>query len=684
MEFSFAHHLDALASWREEAGRQVQAFGQTLGADDLLDDGLAQVLATLQARLASDQLVVAFVAEFSRGKSELINAIFFADTGRRMLPATPGRTTMCPVELGHDDALPPLLALLPIETRLEAAPLSVLRGQSARWKRLRLDTAQPDKVAQALQELTRTKAVSLEEARALGLVPPANEAADGGSGARLRPDGLVDIPAWRHAVVNYPHPLLRRGLVVLDTPGLNAVGAEPELTLSLLPTAHAIVFVVAADTGVTQSELAVWHEHLGGHGPARYVVLNKVDTLADPLLSDDELQAQIERQCAGVATTLGVPQGAVYPVSARQALVARVRQGALADAAGSHAGGLAALEDALVSQLLPRRRQVLSELLLGGTATVEAQATRRVADQRRQIHEQLSELREVRGKSAAKVQWTIERLDTEAQEFERCTSRLAALRAVQSRLVGDARQLLSAEQLRTEVQQMQREATGRVLNLRARKAFSALCQRLRALLQRAGGLGTEVQAMLTASYQQLNTDFGFALAPGAAPAPARALSEIDLIERSYGRYLGLPYALRLGDERQMEQFLRMLLSKLEVIFEHQAHELERWSQIVTVQVDVQLRDRRRAFERRRDTLTRAHSAAGDLAGRIAELEAQHRHWERLGERVHAHAMALRSLALQSASTVDIPLNFPAPERQEPAPLTLVRSAAASRSRQGAG
>ena len=48
--------------------------------------------------------------------------------------------------------------------------------------------------------------------------------------------GRVEVPAWRHALINYPHPLLKQGLVVLDTPGLNAIGAEPELTLE--PAAH--------------------------------------------------------------------------------------------------------------------------------------------------------------------------------------------------------------------------------------------------------------------------------------------------------------------------------------------------------------------------------------------------------------------------------------------------------------
>jgi hypothetical protein len=51
--------------------------------------------------------------------------------------------------------------------------------------------------------------------------------------------------------------------VILDTPGLNAIGTEPELTLSLLPNAHAVLFILAADTGVTQSDLAIWREHVG-------------------------------------------------------------------------------------------------------------------------------------------------------------------------------------------------------------------------------------------------------------------------------------------------------------------------------------------------------------------------------------------------------------------------------------
>ena len=46
-----------------------------------------------------------------------------------MMPASAGRTTMCPVELGYDAEDPVGLTLLPIETRLQAASLSELRTQ---------------------------------------------------------------------------------------------------------------------------------------------------------------------------------------------------------------------------------------------------------------------------------------------------------------------------------------------------------------------------------------------------------------------------------------------------------------------------------------------------------------------------------------------------------------------------
>ena len=113
--------------------------------------------------------------------------------------------------------------------------------------------------------------------------------------------GQVEIPRWRHALVSYPHPLLVKGLRVIDTPGLNALGSEPELTLSLLPQAQAIVFVLAADAGVTASDMTLWEQTVE---PLRkrpnlgvYVALNKADVLWDDLGETDVFQASLDKLC---------------------------------------------------------------------------------------------------------------------------------------------------------------------------------------------------------------------------------------------------------------------------------------------------------------------------------------------------------------------------------------------------
>jgi hypothetical protein len=132
----------------------------------------------------------------------------------------------------------------------------------------------------------------------------------------------------------------------------------------------------------------------------------------------------------------------------------------------------------------------------------------------------------------------------------------------------------------------------------------------------------EIQQMLGAIYHQLNAEFGFAFTLASAPQLERFVDELDLIERSYGRYLGPMQAWRLSSPSFMEQFQRMLLSKLRVVFENAAGEVELWSKAASAQIEQQLRERRRAFAHRHEALKRIQSASGELEQRIAEVEQQ--------------------------------------------------------------
>jgi Dynamin family len=630
--------LDALAQWRHDMLRQWQDLVRMLIEHDLLTAVSAETAEGVRVRLLRDKLVLALVAEFSRGKSELINAIFFSEAGRRVLPATPGRTTMCPVELAWNEGEEPSLDLLPIESRAEVTPLADLRQQRDKWVRIALDGRNLSSMADALVAVTRTKRVRPKEAESFGLWSmQANEDL-----RRIGEDGLVDVPAWRHAIINFPHPLLKRGLVVLDTPGLNAIGSEPELTLSLLPSAHAALFVLGADTGVTRSDLTVWQEHLGDHAANCFVALNKVDMLDDPLIPAAEVERQVEAQCRSTAQTLGISRDRVFPISARGALAARLH----GDAAGLRRSRLPELESALGAELLQKRQQVLADAVTTGSRHLASQAVLRVRELRRHNAEQMLELRGLRGKSGGKIRHMLQRVEQETAEFEQCGHRIAALRSVHGRMTAQTTKPLGNGPLRDDMARLKQAVGESWLRLGARKALAKLCAQLRERFDESEREAREMAAMLEASFRQLNTEFGFSLMVSPQPTLADAREELDRVERGFARYTGLTHAIRMQSSTFSSRFNRMLESRLQIVVESASGEVESWSQSALSQLDSQLRERRRNFRRRRDALERIQTATDELESRLAEVEGADQTLHRLLTEATERADVLCNMALR--------------------------------------
>jgi hypothetical protein len=360
--------------------------------------------------LRKDHLVVAFVAEFSRGKTELINALFFADHGQRLLPSDVGRTTMCPTELYFNPEEPTCLGLLPIETRGREESLGRLLHMPEKWSRVTLSPEDPGQLQEALRKLTETKMVAAVDAIELGLWN--NE--DPADRHRLRPDGTVEIPAWRYARVNFPHPLLRAGLTILDTPGLNALGAEPELTLSVIPNAHAVIYLLATDTGVTRSDLEIWQKHVHRHSNYHVAVLNKIDMLWDDLKSESEIRAAIERQAAETAHVLKLPASQVFAVSAQKALVAKIR----GDQALRQRSGIDALEHLLARQIIPARRDILHHSVTHEIVLLLEESRISLSRQLRHSGEELVQLTQLSGKNRKLVEQARARMQGEKELYD--------------------------------------------------------------------------------------------------------------------------------------------------------------------------------------------------------------------------------------------------------------------------
>ena len=148
--------------------------------------------------------------------------------------------------------------------------------------------------------------------------------------------------------------------MILDTPGLNAIGTEPELTLNLLPNAHAVLFVLAADAGVTKTDLEVWKRDLAGDDPAQ-----KAGADRGP---EQDRRPVGRAQARGRGRRRDRPPGRGVGGAARTSAGAGVRRvGAerrcsrrsTATTRCSRRSRLPALEDALSRKLIPAKRDIV-------------------------------------------------------------------------------------------------------------------------------------------------------------------------------------------------------------------------------------------------------------------------------------------------------------------------------------
>ena len=617
MSVSFNEQFDQHGAWRREFALRLKLLSDWMKDHEILDSGLEERLRRLEQQVRSDKVMVAFVAEFSRGKSELINAIFFAGYKRRIMPASAGRTTMCPTELGFDPDVPPCLRLLPIETRLQPQALMEWRLVPEKWERTDLDVNDPTQLARALTMVAEVRRVTKDEARALGFWndedPDDNPLTDS--------DGLVEVPKWRHALINIAHPLLRQGLVILDTPGLNAIGAEPELTVNLIPQAQAVVFILGADTGVTKSDLAIWREHLSQDGrdnETRLVVLNKIDTLWDALSTPEQIQAQIDRQRATSAEILGLALDQVIPVSAQKGLVAKVND----DAELLAASQLPWLEKALGEGLMGQRQKILRAAVAAGITELRTEAQRALNIRRRDLAEQMLELRGLRGKNTSVIKHMRARIEQEQAEFDASGAKIHAVRSIHLKLLRDVFALLGTTTLKSEMSELTVALRQPGIKFGVKKAYSETFVRLRDSLTKAQSASAEIQDMLGGTFRQLNTEYGFTLQTPKEPDFARYRQDLDLVERSHTQYLGVANVLRLAQPEFAERLVRALATRLRVIYESALGEVELWNKSAAAQLDAQLRERRRNFSRRIEAIERIQDAASGLDERITEIESQ--------------------------------------------------------------
>lgn len=608
-------HFEAYSAWRTDLAGSISDYRNWLNEQEINDAQTDLRIQQLLDRLSEDKLNVAFVAEFSRGKSELINAIFFAGYKQRILPSSAGRTTMCPTELLHDAGREPCIQLLPIETRATDTTTTEYKRYLDEWQVLPLDVSSGEGMIEAFRQVSQIKRVPLDEAKRLGMY----DEGDQDNVLTVHEDGTVDIPCWRHAVINFPHPLLEQGLVILDTPGLNAIGTEPELTLNLLPNAHAVLFILAADSGVTKTDIEVWRNHIGnaqGRQKGRLVVLNKIDGLWDELKTPEQIDAEIAHQVQASAELLGIKESQIFPVSAQKGLLAKVHQ----DDALLAKSRLSALENALTDELIPSKQEIVRD---NTQSEIEDmfRASRSILEARiSSVREQLEELKALRGKNEDVIEHMMSKVKQDKEDFERGLQRFQALRSVFSQQTNILFAYLGMDALKAEVKDARTAMVSSRFTKGIRDAMNGFFRDVRENIVKSARQIEEIKTMMDAMYRKFSEEHGLKLILPAPFSTLKYTKELGRLEKAYNEHFNTLTMLTNEQFSLTSKFFETVASRVVHVYEIANRDVENWLKAIMAPMETQVREHQLQLRRRLESIKRIHKATDTLEDRIAELE----------------------------------------------------------------
>ncbi len=113
---------------------------------------------------------------------------------------------------------------------------------------------------------------------------------------RLEREKKLAFPNVQYAAMEYPLPLLKQGIEIVDSPGLNDTEARNQLSLGYIKNCHAVLFVLRATQPCTLGERRYLENYLKDKGLTIFFLLNAWDRVQDSLLDPEDPEELAEAE----------------------------------------------------------------------------------------------------------------------------------------------------------------------------------------------------------------------------------------------------------------------------------------------------------------------------------------------------------------------------------------------------
>jgi hypothetical protein len=415
--------------------------------------------------------------------------------------------------------------------------------------------------------------------------------------------------------------LLKKGLKIIDTPGLNALGHEPDLTLKLLPSAHMILFVLSVDTGVSQSDMRMWESCMQGSAPddlSRMVVLNRIDHLWDNITPDDEIARQIEDQCQSVAQTLNVDRGIVFPASANRGLAAKYKKNEVL----YKRSGIEELELYLSENVVNSRETILINDLRATIGTNVDLLQGLIKGRRKKLKEQLQELKSVKMLSDSAVNNLLRCTHQERNHYEKSVEVYTA----HSRKLNQFRDTMHETMDLVEFQHLCESARQKMQSNWTtpglRKSMLKLFESLNDQLSRMTNQTEEARRLVRKIYRRFKEEHGFSVTQPAMFSTLKYRMELDNLANELEVFRKSPKSVVMEKNFLIRHFFNTMVEQAGEIFQSVNVQSDLWLLYALEPLRLRIHDHKEYLDKRIDDLQQVSDSRDAVYERIDLLNEQ--------------------------------------------------------------
>jgi len=594
-------------SWREKLVASIDEFRVWQDSYGQADIEQTLRIYDLVEGLRNDRIRLAFMGESAEDKIGLINALLFADLPGGLLPLGPGCEFLCATEIFHDPSESPYVRVLPMETRKREDSIATLRRSPVDWITMRLNPESPESIAEATRSLMESRAVSVDEAKSLTLTNVE------------RSGDAVMIPAWRYALINLPHPMLKSGLIALYSPGSHMLAAEPEVAMRIASSAQSLLMVLGKE--LTPAAQDVWKQYVQNSSAHKFTVLD----------SGSGANAAAE---AAVVQAFGIPASNVLSLPIKEAVAARLAHTDAADAET----GFSKLEKMHAEKLVPERQALLLSAVAKEIGPLVQSARQAVAARFIATIKEMQDLTSTSGKNQSVAQDMLTRLEAERKNYQKS---VAAFNVTYSDLTAKGQELLATlhDDRIEEILSHDREfIQGAWTTAGMWKSIQGLFGYFTTQVEKILNYAVKLREAVEGIYQQFHENFGLAKLSPPLLTLEKHLDSMHALEANARAFCHDPINIATYKDFLVKKFYDGLVEEARQTFELTRLDTEHWLRGALGPLNGQIMERQKLMLKRVENLRDLKDNQTSVQERIKTLDAQRQALKKQGE----HLDQLRS------------------------------------------